>query len=247
MPRPFFAPQPPLAFVLLAMTPLLHATPARAHTVQVDGNGRTDVLECHTGDAVVNGSGNNLVFHGPCRTLRVVGSGNTVKIRLIPDGGLAITGSGNHVTYSPIKPGPLLTTAGTGNVVGPGDTTMADTAMPGMSEGPPAPPSLAPPASAVGTLMLSGDNQDRRMSCTDRNVVIEGNHGSFVFSGGCRGITVEGHMDVVTAELMPGAHVAIWGDEVMLHYTLTRPGAPPVVTVEGNGSQVGLSNTGAAQ
>jgi len=59
-----------------------------------------------------------------------------------------------------------------------------------------------------------------------------------VLRGGCRSLTVEGQYDRITAELLPGAPVAISGVAVLLNYALVGEGPPPAVrtTVPGLGA-----------
>lgn len=104
---------------------------------------------------------------------------------------------------------------------------------------PPPPPALPRPAVPdSGTILLSGDGQDRDADCAGRNVMIEGSDGRFLLRGGCRSVTVIGHDDTIAAELGPGARIAIGGDGVMLRYTQLEPGPPPIVSITGRSSAV---------
>lgn len=219
-----------IAAALLASVPLL----AHAETV-VAGSTRTEMLDCNGGDAQVSGDGNRLVFHGDCRALRLDGSHNVVEIDLVPTATVTVTGDDNRVFYTPVQPGPEVTAQGEGNLVTEGTQGEASAALGPMPPEAPPPPAVVPPpqVAASGTLTLSGDRQDSDVDCTGRRVVIEGSDGRFVLHGGCRSITVQGRADTITADLVPGAHVAISGDAVTLHYTLTQAGPPPVISVSG--------------
>lgn len=91
---------------------------------------------------------------------------------------------------------------------------------------------------AAGTLRLGGDGQQRAVTCTGRNVLIEASRSRFVLHGGCRSVTVEGDADTVEAEVLPGARLAIAGAGVTLRYTLMAAGPPLVVSVTGADSRV---------
>ena len=124
----------------------LSAQPARADAT-VNGNDRTELLDCHGADALVNGDGNRLVFHGACRSLRVNGGDNVVQIDLPPGATVAIAGHGNTVRYTPIVPAPAVSAEGSGNKVvasAPGEAGAALAASP--SSAPPPPARLTPAA-----------------------------------------------------------------------------------------------------
>lgn len=228
----------------VALLPLVAAPavlPARARAdAMVNGNRRTEMLDCNGTDAQVNGNNNRLVFHGACRTLRVNGGGNVVEVDLLPGGTVSIAGDSNRVLYAPIEPGPAVTSQGSGNQVSAGTQGEASAALaPALPDAPPAPATLPKTQVApVAIVVLDGEGQDRDIDCTGRNVLIHGSDGRFVLRGGCRGITVQGRANRIQAELTPGAHVAIDGDAVTLNYTLTSDGPPPVVSVNGANGQL---------
>jgi len=129
----------------------------------------------------------------------------------------------------------------------PDDDAAGAAGMPPLPEAPPAPPALVPPGRGPGTLMLRGDGVTDALDCTGRNVLIEGNGDRYTLRGGCRSVTVQGHGNTVQAELQPGGRVAIGGDGDTLHYTLTQPGPPPLISVTGAASHVQAPDDGPAK
>ena len=215
--------------------------PARA-SVTVNGSDRTELIDCNGADAVVNGAGNRLVFHGACRSLLINGASNVVEIDLLPGGAVTVAGSDNQVLYTPIVPGPVVSSQGEGNVIdagnvgaGPASAALA----PEVPEQPPA-PAVIPPAQtgAAGSLVLSGDGQTQSVNCANRNVVIAASGSHYRLDGGCRSVTVDGNADTVRAELVPGARVTVGGNGVRFAFTLFGTGPEPTLTVTGNASLV---------
>ena len=125
----------------------------------------------------------------------------------------------------------------TGEATAPGDGAAGAVEMPPMPDAAPAPPALAPPGRGAGTLLLPGDGVTAALDCTGRNVMIEGNDVRYTLRGGCRSVTVQGHRNMVQAELQPGSRIAIGGDGDTVHYALTRPGPPPLISVTGAASR----------
>jgi hypothetical protein len=204
---------------VVALAGLAHG--ARADVI-INASGQTQTVACDGGAAVLAGNGNRVSFHGPCGSLRVKGAGNTVDINLMPGGQVTVSGDGNHVRYTPIVPGPLVDLLGSANQVV-------------ASENVPPPPPRANPAA---TLVLDGDGQNRDQFCGGQNVVIHGSFGHFVLRGGCLSVRVEGRQDTIQAQLRPAAPVQIGGDSVVLNYTLTSNGPPPVVSLQGANARV---------
>ena len=202
-----------------------------SHAAVVNGSGLSMTVDCDGGDAAVNGSANQVVFHGPCRALRVVGATNQVNIALAPGGTIEIIGTANRVLYEPVTPPPVVSALGIGNVIKAGA---------GLPEEPAAEPTPVVPSghSGTSTIILAGDSETNDVTCTGCDVLIHGSNSHYRLRGGVRSVTVEGHADQIQAELEPGAHIAINGDGVTLNYTLTREGLPPVVSITGNGNQV---------
>ena len=110
-------------------------------------------------------------------------------------------------------------------------------AMPPLANSPPAPPALAPPLRGPGTLLLPGDGVTATVDCAGRNVMIEGSDARYTLGGGCRSVTVQGQRNAVQAALQPGGRIAIAGDGNTVDFTLTGPGAPPVISVIGSASR----------
>jgi len=133
---------------------------------------------------------------------------------------------------------PAITAVGGDNAITPGGDGPASAALvPPVPAEPPAPAVIpALPPRLPGTLHLRGDGITRQADCTDRNVLIEGSNSRFTLTGGCRSVTVTGHANAITAGLQPGARIAISGDGVTLHYHLTAPGTPPIISVTGRNS-----------
>lgn len=218
--------------IVPALGALVVLAPALAHAdAVVNGSGLTEMLACAGAPAVVNGDRNQLTFSGTCRSLHVAGSANRITIDLAPGATVTVTGGDNDVRYTPVVPTPVVTAEGTANHVAAGSG---------------APPPLPAVAEGTGdTLLLRGDGQTRDADCAGRDALIEGSNDHVTLRGGCRSVTVRGRNDTIEAALVPGAPVRIGGDGVTLHYHMTRPGAPPTVTVTGGGShalQVSGSN-----
>ncbi len=83
------------------------------------------------------------------------------------------------------------------------------------------------PYCVPGPLVVEAAPYD--LSCAGRDVLIRGDDLEVVLRGGCRSVTVQGRFDRVTAELLPGAGIAVGGAAVLLNYVLTGPGPAPVV------------------
>ena len=133
-----------LPTVVLAAAVLL---PDTGRTEAVNGSGQTVLAECNGGGdgASLTGSGNLVVFHGPCPALLVAGSANVVEVDLLPGGTIVITGTANHILYAPVEPPPVIEAPGAGNLVGPGSNGAASAALA------PALPELPPPAADLTT------------------------------------------------------------------------------------------------
>lgn len=222
--------------ILACLLALAAAAPGAAPQVAradalLNGSHRTEMLDCLGADALVNGDGNQLKFHGNCRSLRVNGGGNAVEVELAPGGRLDVSGDGNRIEYTTTGPEPSVSAQGSGNRIAAAGAGFG-VAMPDAA---PAPAALEP--APVATVVLDGDDQDRDIDCAARNVLIHGSGGRFTLRGGCRAVSVQGRANRIRAELVPGARVSIGGDAVTLDYTLTSDGPPPVVAVTGANSQ----------
>lgn len=95
---------------------------------------------------------------------------------------------------------------------------------------------LAAPAFAQpgGPLIVEGDAQTRTLDCTGRDVVVRGDRNRLTFTGGCRGLDIEGGISEIRAELAPGARVRLRGDTLDLRWSLAGGGPPPRITTEGS-------------
>ncbi len=222
------------------------------HTLTVNGNGNTVQIELQArGLITLNGTGNT-VSYAPVggaqdATIADHGQGNTVaRLAALPGGTTTIPGntasSGGVSVHGPndesVQIGPsgvfASPTPGTGGAVSitPGGVTVA----------PGAGVVVAPGAVATGPgqLMLSGDHQNRDAVCGGANVFISGDHGQFTLRGGCKALYIRGDHDIVHVELMAGAEIAIQGDNALVYFVLTTPGANPTLLVSGDNSRVFL-------
>jgi outer membrane protein OmpA-like peptidoglycan-associated protein len=99
----------------------------------------------------------------------------------------------------------------------------------------------APDSSAVATagdhLMLNGDQQIKDLSCSSANVYINGNGGHFTLRGGCKALFLQGNNDIIHVELIPGAQIAIQGDNSMVYVRLTESGPNPKLLITGQNSR----------
>ncbi len=206
-----------LLLVLAACPPSV----ARAQAV-FSGNGAAAAFDCRGGAASVIGSGNRLTFGGACRSLAIRGSGNVVAIDLAPGRRVRVTGDGNRVLYRFAAGPPVASTSGADNQVLPDtrDGAAADRLA----------AILAPPPVLI---VDAGSGYD--VACGGRDVLIRGDGLRTVLRGGCRSLTVQGASDTITAELLPGAAIAIGGPAVILNYVLVAEGPAPVVRVTAPG------------
>jgi outer membrane protein OmpA-like peptidoglycan-associated protein len=74
---------------------------ARAQGPVVSQSGAAVAEDCAGGDAVVRGSGDSINFRDACRSLTVNGSGNSIRVDLLPGGTITLNGSGNTLSYVP--------------------------------------------------------------------------------------------------------------------------------------------------
>ena len=193
------------------------AVAARAQVV-FSGTDRAATLDCRGGAAIVQGSGNRLSIGAACRSLRIAGSGNVVAVDLLPGGPVDVAGDGNRVLYRFAAGPPRAQTSGADNQVLPDPRAGSFAAVLQ-----PLPPLVVDAASATD------------LPCGGRDVLIRGSGLRIVLRGGCRSLTVQGSSDGITAELLPGAPVAIGGAAVILNYVLVVDGPAPVVRVSAAG------------
>lgn len=205
------------AAVLVAMAGVVAGQPARAQTL-FTGDHQQAALLCADDAAIVRGSGNRLSIGGACRSLTVTGSGNVIAVALVPGGAVRVSGNANRILYrSPAGP-PHAQTSGADNQVVPD----------------PRPPTLALVQAPPPLLTLNGASQVDQF-CGGSDVLVLGDDLDFVLRGGCRSITVQGRRDRITAELLPGAQLAVGGPGVTVNYVLVAHGPPPVVRVTARG------------
>ncbi len=210
-----------VALVLLALAhgPAQAAPPQAAPPDRLVASGSRTVLGCPAGAVQVSGSGNRVTVAGRCRSLEVAGSDNEVAIDLLPGAVARIDGDRNRIVFAGTR-APEAVTHGAFNLVVPQPPDVAVAAVAAVPE----PPVLLDPGSP------SFD-----VSCRDRDVVISGDFQRYVLRGGCRSVTVRGQSDTITAELQPGALLAIGGAGVLLNYVLVADGPAPVVRVTAPG------------
>jgi hypothetical protein len=174
-------------------------------------------LDCRGQTAIVHGSGNRLSFAGPCRGLVVRGSFNAISLALAPGATVTVRGDGNRIDY-PAQDGVPH------SLVNGRDDSIVPT-VPAVQ--------VQPEAVMPAPLLVAGPPYD--VQCAGRDVIVQGSGLSPVLLGGCRSLTVEGSSDMITAELLPGASIAVGGAAVIVNYVLVGNGPPPVVrtTVRG--------------
>lgn len=204
-------------------------------------SGTAATADCAGGDATVNGSGDTITFRNSCRTLTVNGTGNRVSYTPVggtQDAAVTYHGQGNtveHLAALPngtaaiiAGPSPGVSVRGTNGetvqigpngvvaVPAPG-TGGAVTITPGGIAVAPGVTTTAPTvATGPGQLMLSGDRQNRDASCSGATVYISGDNGKFTLRGGCKALFIRGDHNIAHVELMPGAQIAIQGDNLGL-------------------------------
>jgi outer membrane protein OmpA-like peptidoglycan-associated protein len=208
----------------------------------VNGSGNTIQIElAASGIITLNGSGNRVNYApvGGTQGAAVTdhGQGNTVTRMAALSGGTAT------ITGGPTAPGGLTVHGANGELVqiGPGGilavpapgTGGAVTVTPGAT--------VVAPGGAVATgpgqLMLSGDRQDRDLSCSGTNVFISGDNGSFTLRGGCKALFIRGDHDVVHVELPPGAQIGIQGDNSLVYVRLIAAGPNPTLLITGENNR----------
>ena len=165
---------------LLALGCLLAPGAAAAVSVQSDGDTRS--LACDGGDALVEGSRNDLRFTGGCRGLSVRGDGNIIVIELAPSAALDIRGNANRIRYTLGAPPALRVT---------GSSTELQRVE---AVSPPAPP-----------IALTGDGLALDLDCTGRDVTINGNRSQYLLRGGCASVRANGDGNRIRALLAAGA------------------------------------------
>ena len=132
-------------------------------------------------------------------------------------GTVAIDGDRDRVVYDgPVAP-QAVTHGFYDQVVRAQPTPVASTV-----EGVPSPPPV---------LVLTPASPSFDVDCTNRDVLVRGDSQHYVLRGGCRSLTVQGRLDLITAELVPGAPVTVGGPGVILNYVLIAQGPAPVVRV----------------
>lgn len=208
--------------LLLAGLCALPTAGAIAEPARLAASGVRAIIGCPGGGASVAGSGNDVTVSGHCTSLDVTGSDNLVSIDLGPGGVARIDGDRNRVVFTGPQ-APEAVTHGAYNVVLP-------ILAPSLATGPAA-------VTPAGPLLLDPTSPSFDVSCANRDVVIQGNGQRYVLRGGCRSVTVRGRLDTITAELLPGAPIAIGGDGVLLNYVLVGDGPAPVVRVTAPGLQ----------
>lgn len=191
----------PVLLPLLALA--CHA--ALAQPAALGANGVTTVLVCQGGAARIHGYGNQVTVAGHCTNIDVRGSDNIVTADVDPGALVRVDGDRNRIIYA----GPVAPQAITNGFYD--QVVRAEQ-----------PPSM---------LVLDPGSPSFDVVCTNRDVLIRGDSQRYVLRGGCRSLTVEGRLDAITAELQPGAQVAIGGAGVILNYVLVAEGPAPVVRV----------------
>ncbi len=214
-------------FVLLA-GPALAQTDADA-PVLVQAETQTVSAACAGRGARIEGNHNKVTLDGPCRSLRLLGGENTVSLTLAPDASIRVEGSGNRVTYVAPGAAPKIEALGDDNVV--------QAAAPVVSQPPEA------PAVETGVLDLSGDGQSLATECAGRDVTIHGTCSLYVLRGGCRSLTVDGSLDIVQAEMAPGAKITVDGHGITVSWALADRGRVPVTAVHGEANLVQHTGT----
>jgi hypothetical protein len=204
----------------LSIAPALAAASAvAAQPDTLTASGVRAVIACRDGLAWVRGSGNTVTVDGRCTGLQVTGSDNLITADVAAGGVITLDGDRNRVVY----PGPVAPQA-----VTHGFYDQVIPANPVAAVG-------GAPAAPVSTLVLDPGSPSFDVSCRNLDVVIRGDLQHYVLRGGCRSLTVQGRLDTVTAELLPGAPVLIGGPGVLLNYVLTGQGPAPVVRVTAPG------------
>ncbi len=222
------------------------------HSLTVNGNGNTVQVELQArGLITLNGTGNmvSYVAVGGAQDATIAdhGQGNTVtRLAALPGGTSTI---GSHAASSggvsihgangeSVQIGPqgvfAAPTPGTGGAVTitPGGVTVAPSA------GVVVPPAAV--AAGPGQLMLSGDHQNRDAVCAGAAVFISGDNGQFTLRGGCKALYIRGDHDIVHVELMPGAEIAIQGDNARVYFVPAARGPNPRLLVSGENSRAFL-------
>jgi outer membrane protein OmpA-like peptidoglycan-associated protein len=214
-------------------------------TLTVNGNGNSIRVELKSpGTINLNGNGNT-VRYAPIdgsADVNVIerGQGNTVqRVAAIPGGTAAATGSvtapdglsvhGANGESVVIGPGGIVATPapGTGQTV-----TITPNGIAAQGG-----PTAATAAISPGQLMLSGDGQNRDVSCTEANVYIKGNGGHFTLHGGCKALFIQGNDDFVHVELIPATQIAIQGDNAQVYFLVAPAGRDPSLLVTGTNSR----------
>jgi hypothetical protein len=199
---------------LLAAAPAL-ADPAEPLLVQAEAQTLTPF--CSGRSVQIEGNHNVVTLIGLCRALVLKGDANQVSLTLGANATIRVEGSGNHVTYrAPTAPA----------IVALGQN-IEMTAVPETG-----------PAVTPTTLTLDGDDQALAADCTGRDVTVHGNRAMYLLRGGCRSMTIDGHLIVVQAEMAPNAAITITGHGDRVAWALLGNGQPPSATIHGDGNAV---------
>jgi outer membrane protein OmpA-like peptidoglycan-associated protein len=220
-------------------------------TLTVNGNGNTVHVELRGGGLItLNGTGNVVSYvpvgeakaaaiadHGlgnvATRLAALHGDTSSSAGKTASTGGVSVHGpSGESVQIGPngIVAAPAPGTAGAVTIA-PGGITVA----PG--RGIMAPAGVAP---GPDQLVLAGDHQKRDSVCGGAKAFISGDNGEFTLRGGCKALYISGDHDVVHVELVPGAEIAIRGDDALVYVVLSAHGANPRLLVSGDNSRAFL-------
>lgn len=217
-------------------------------TLEVYGNGNAVQAELAPGARVRVEGQDNRITYSPVRDgapapppPSVVIAG--VNTAVLP--GTAVPPPRAEPSQPPVRPAPPAAAIPTNARPGPQPGAQAHSAarlpIPSASQLPaPAPPPEAP----AEPLALRGDDQQRDADCAGRDALIAGNRGSYVLRGGCRSLRVVGDLATVRADLQPGARVLIEGSGISVHWRVSAPGNPPLVTIRGEASHAVRSSGG---
>ena len=88
-----------------------------------------------------------------------------------------------------------------------------------------------------GGLLLQAEDDQRTLDCSGRDVRIEGNRNHYILRGGCRSLTLRGDGDNIQAQMMPGGHIDVEGNGVLVTWSLHGSGPTVTVSVSGQGSR----------
>jgi hypothetical protein len=181
------------------------------------------VVDCAGGDAAVTGDNQSVVIKGACHGLSVTGNGNTVQAELAPAAKVDVRGDHNRVRYRLIGG----TREAVASVYGQGDVV-----------GPDAPPVAGEAAPATRPPLILGAGAPANADCTDRDVSLNGDGGTYTLHGGCRSLTVSGNGITVNAEMQPQARIEAPGQSDRVLWFLAHNGPAPQTGAVGQGSQI---------